>query len=71
MGPAELKTYALVAVVPQARAAAMLRSGRWASGRCTAATQTLIRAGYVDHVAAHEDGGRLPPSVVWAVEPEL
>lgn len=63
-------TYALVAVVPQARTRAMLGAGRWVAGRCTAATQTLIRAGYVDHVSAYEDGARLPPSVVWAVEPE-
>ena len=65
-----MRTYALVAVVPQSRTQAMLRSGGWVAGSCTAATQTLIRSGYVDHVVAHEDGARLPPSIVWAVEPE-
>ena len=41
-------TYALVAVVLQDRTQAMLRSGGWVAGRCTVATQTLIRVGYVD-----------------------
>lgn len=56
----------LVAVVPAARADALLKKG-WTAGRCNAYTTTLMRD-YEDADRAVTAGRALPVDWVWAVE---